>query len=85
MYNDCSLNYYLVALGSNLQSLHGASNFVTNLAFRLFASSDTSLTDLETGLTNANFYTVGYNVGGFLRQALSVEIPVTTTTSVPYY
>ena len=50
MYNNCSLNYYLVGFGANLQSIHGLSNFATNLAFRVFAKSDQSLTDLETGL-----------------------------------
>ena len=50
MYNNCSLNYYLVGFGANLQSIHGVTNFVTNLAFRVFASSDVSLTDLQTGL-----------------------------------
>jgi len=50
MYNNCSLNYYLVGFGANLQSINGLSNFATNLAFRVFAGDDTTLTELEAGL-----------------------------------
>jgi hypothetical protein len=85
MYNNCSLNYYLVGFGSNLQSLHGLSNFVTNMAFRVFASSDQTLTDLETGLVKGNYYTVGYALGAFVRDLLTVQIPTVSTTSIPYY
>ena len=84
VYNNCSLNYYLVGLGSNLQSLHGISNFVTNMAFRLLSSSDTSLTDLQNGLTAGNFYSVGYSLGAFIRNTLTVQIPVTSTNKLPY-
>jgi hypothetical protein len=85
MYNNCSLNYYLVGFGSNLQSLHGLSNFVTNMAFRVFASGDQSLSDLQTGLKQSNYYTVGYALGGFVRDLLTVQIPIASTTSIPYY
>lgn len=85
MFNNCSLNYYLVGFGSNLQSLHGLSNFVTNMAFRVFASGDKSLSDLETGLEQKNYYTVGYSLGAFVRDLLTVQIPIATTTSIPYY
>lgn len=85
MYNNCSLNYYLVGFGANLQSIHGISNFVTNMAFRVFASEDASLTDLETGLAQGNYYTVGYATGAFVRDLLTVQIPVATTTKLPYY
>lgn len=46
VYSNCKLNYYLEAMGTNFQSLPGASNFVTNMAFRMFSSGDKSLTDL---------------------------------------
>lgn len=85
MYNNCSLNYYLVGFGSNLQSLHGLSNFVTNMAFRVFATGDETLSDLETGLKQKNYYTVGYSLGGFVRDLLTVQIPIASTTSIPYY
>jgi hypothetical protein len=85
MYNNCSLNYYLVGFGSNLQSLHGLSNFVTNMAFRVFAEGDQSLSDLETGLKQKNYYTVGYSLGAFVRDLLTVQIPIASTTSIPYY
>ncbi len=85
MYNNCSLNYYLVGFGSNLQSLHGLSNFVSNMAFRVFATGDESLSDLETGLKQKNYYTVGYSLGAFVRDLLTVQIPIASTTSIPYY
>jgi len=85
MYNNCSLNYYLVGFGSNLQSLHGLSNFVTNMAFRVFATGDETLSDLETGLKQQNYYTVGYSLGAFVRDLLTVQIPIASTTSIPYY
>jgi hypothetical protein len=85
MYNNCSLNYYLVGFGSNLQSLHGLSNFVTNMAFRVFATGDETLSDLETGLKQKNYYTVGYSLGAFVRDLLTVQIPIASTTSIPYY
>ena len=85
MYNNCSLNYYLVGFGSNLQSLHGLSNFVTNLAFRVFATGDETLSELETGLKQKNYYTVGYSLGAFVRDLLTVQIPIASTTSIPYY
>ena len=85
MYNNCSLNYYLVGFGSNLQSLHGLSNFVTNMAFRVFATGDETLSELETGLKQKNYYTVGYSLGAFVRDLLTVQIPIASTTSIPYY
>jgi len=85
LYNNCSLNYYLVGFGANLQSLHGITNFATNMAFRVFAEGDESLTSLEEGLNKGNYYTVGYSMGAFVRDLLTVQIPVASTNKVPYY
>lgn len=85
LYNNCSLNYYLSGLGNNLQSLHGLTNFGTNMAFRLLSSSDKTLEELAKGLLAKNYYSVGYSFGGFIRNLLTVQIPVASTTKVPYY
>jgi len=85
LYNNCSLNYYLVGFGANLQSIHGITNFATNLAFRVFAEGDESLTKLAEGLSQGNYYTVGYSLGAFVRDLLTVQIPVASTNKVPYY
>jgi hypothetical protein len=42
------------------------------MAFRIFSSNDSTLTDLETGLAAQNYYTVGYAFGAFVRDLLTV-------------
>ena len=49
-YQQCSLSYYMVALGSSFQYISGLSNVATNLGFRIYSGEDTSLTDLQTAL-----------------------------------
>lgn len=65
----------------------------TNLLFRSYSSSDTTLTDLEYYLTiftadttdTSAMYNIGLNIGSFFAKVLSVKIPTATTTSIPYY
>ena len=43
MYSQCNLDYYLVAVGSNTQSVSGLSNLGMNLYYRLTAEDDSTL------------------------------------------
>lgn len=90
-YNNCSLDYYMVAVGSNVQSLSGLLNFVTNGLFRAY-SSDTSLEDLYTAVTDYsdsdtsdNLLALGKAVGVLAIQVLQVAIPTTSSDGVSYY
>jgi hypothetical protein len=49
-YNGCSLDYYMVAVGSSVQNPSGLANLVTNLAFRAFSEGDTTLADFASAL-----------------------------------
>lgn len=91
-YNDCKLDYYLQAFGSNLQSLSGLANFGTTTMFKLFNSGDTTLTDLVTAVAAyvlSNDATtrgdMGEAFGNFMRTLLSVEIPDTSIDMKPFY
>ena len=93
MYNNCSFDYYMMALGANLQNVPGLLNTGTNLLFRVFSSSDTTLTELTAALalfvvepTNTDYmYNIGTSMGSLFAKVLSVKIPTASTTSIPYY
>lgn len=91
-YQQCSLSYYMVALGSSFQNISGLSNVATNLGFRIYSGEDTSLTDLQTALvayvlddSTDNLTSLGNAAGNILRLFLQVEIPSTESTETPYY
>lgn len=50
-YNECNVDYYMVAVGSNVQNPSGLANLGTNLAFRVFNGEDTTLSDLATAIS----------------------------------
>jgi len=93
MYNNCSFDYYMMALGANLQNIPGLLNTGTNLLFRVFSSSDTTLTELAASLVlfasdtdNTDYmYDIGTSMGSLFAKVLSVKIPTASTTSIPYY
>ena len=92
-YQQCSLSYYMVALGSSFQNISGLSNVATNLGFRIYSGEDTSLTDLQTSLVAYtsdqtsidNKKGLGNAAGNILRLFLQVEIPSTESAETPYY
>lgn len=91
-YQQCSLSYYMVALGSSFQNISGLSNVATNLGFRIYSGEDTSLTDLQTALvayvlddSTDNLTSLGNAAGNILRLFLQVEIPSTESAETPYY
>lgn len=91
-YNECNLDYYMVAVGSNLQNVSGLSNFGTTMAFRVLDSADTSLVDLQTAITDyastvsdENLTALGEASGNLIRLVLSVEIPTTSDNEIAYY
>lgn len=91
-YNNCNLDYYMVALGQNTQNVSGVSNLVTNSLFRLFSSGDTSLTDLADAVTaytsdetDDNLELLGEAAGVLLINVLSVAIPTTSSDGTSYY
>lgn len=92
MYNECSLDYYMVGVGNAVQNPSGLTNLGTNLAFRVYSSGDTTLTDLASAITtytssttDANLMLLGKQAGNLARIVLSVEIPTTTDNSIAYY
>ncbi len=91
-YNNCNLDYYMVAIGANTQNISGLSNLATNSLFRLFSGSDTSLTDLADAVTtyssddsDDNLQALGEAVGTLLIKVLSVAIPTTSSDGISYY
>jgi hypothetical protein len=91
-YSECSLDFYMIAIGNNVQNPTGLSNLGTNLAFRLMTEDDTTLTDLADAITtyagadtDANLELLGEASGNLLRIILSVEIPTTTDNDIAYY
>ena len=69
MYSQCSINYYMQAVGNNFQSVSGLLNLSFNFIFRVWgcdiqgtcgnttASKDMdALSMLERGLTDKNDY-----------------------------
>jgi hypothetical protein len=77
MYSQCNLDYYLVAIGSNTQSVSGLSNLGMNLYYRLTAEDDTTLSDVGTALVNyattaddTNLAALGTASGSLLRAIL---------------
>lgn len=83
-YNWCSLDYYAMAIGFNFQSTSGLLNFGTNVYWRI-TSEETTMDDLVSGLAAKNPYTVGTNVGIYVRDMLAVEIPDLNDSSLQYY
>merc|ERR1711990_1186705 len=86
-YNECNLDYYMVAIGSNVQNPSGLANLGVALYYRYTDEEDTSLTDLATATTafilsasDANALNLGKATGTFARLVLQVEIPTTTDT-----
>ena len=45
-YNNCNIDYYMLALGVASQQASGFANIGTNMLFRVFSSSDTTFQDL---------------------------------------
>lgn len=90
-YNNCNIDYYMKAVGTATQNVAGFTNIATNLAFRVFSSSDTTFTDMvdavtayEADTTNTTLMEdVGYASGTLLITMLSVEIPTLSQSS--YY
>lgn len=92
-YNECNLDYYMVAVGSNSQNPSGISNLLVNLLFRTFNGEDSTLSDLATATTaylaDTSSETLGDTLGkasgNLIRVVLQVEIPTTSQTEVAYY
>lgn len=82
-YNNCNIDYYLQAVGVASQNVAGFTNIATNLAFRVFSSSDTTFTDMVDAITaydadttdSTLLYDLGFAAGTLLITMLSVEIP----------
>lgn len=91
-YNECSLNYYMVAIGSGTQNPSGFANLAVAFGFRLFKGEDETLPALATAAANyilvedeANATAAGDATGTFIRNILQVEIPTTTNDEMAYY
>ena len=90
-YNNCNIDYYMKALGVASQNVAGLTNIGTNLAFRVFSSSDTTFTDLVDAVsaydldeTDDNMTAIGTAAGSLLITMLSVEIPTLSSDTISY-
>lgn len=91
-YNDCNLDYYMVAIGTNVQQPSGLANLGMNLYWRYSDEEDTSIPALGSAIaayaldaSNANALELGKASGTLIRLVLQVEIPTTSDTEVAYY
>merc|ERR1712147_453951 len=91
-YNQCNLDYYMVAVGSNTQNPSGLANLLTNLAFRTFNGEDQSLANVATTMaayvldaSNANATALGEAGGSLFSVILQVEIPTNSEVEMAYY
>ena len=72
VYNQCNLNYYLMALGVSVQTVSGASNFVTNTLWRVFYDDYRLITESILARDNQ---LAGRLIGSTLKEWFQVEIP----------
>merc|ERR1712083_1153604 len=92
-YNECNLDYYMVAVGTNVQSPSGLANLGMNLYWRYTDEEDTTIPDLATATaawvldssSTSKAITLGQQCGQLIRLVLQVEIPTTSDTEVAYY
>jgi len=91
-YNECSLDYYMVAIGSGVQNPSGFANLAVAFAYKVFNGEDDTLQVLGASSaafilsnTSENAATCGAASGTFIRNILQVEIPTTTETEMAYY
>jgi hypothetical protein len=91
-YNDCNLDYYMVAIGSSSQNPTGIANLAVALGYRAFSGEDSTLADLASAsaafllsTTNDNATAFGNASGALIRVLLQVEIPTTSDNEIAYY
>ncbi len=90
-YNNCNIDYYMKALGVASQNAAGLTNIGTNLAFRVFSSTDTTFSDLVDAVTaydadssDDNMEAIGTAAGAMFITMLSVEIPTLSSNTISY-
>lgn len=96
-YNECSLDYYAMAIGANVQNPTGLANLAIAMAFQLYKDTTTStLAYLTTSMvawqlneTNREddtlAETAGQWTGTFFQELLAVSIPTATDSKKAYY
>jgi hypothetical protein len=91
-YNECSLDYYMVAIGSGVQNPSGFANLAVAFGYKVFNGEDTTLATLGStsaayilDKTTANATAAGNASGVFIRNILQVEIPTATDSQMAYY
>jgi hypothetical protein len=73
VYNNCDLDYYMIAMSKATGNVSGAVNQVINTLWR---TTDTSNYDaLATALTAGDATAAAQSVGYFVKDFLMVEIP----------
>lgn len=76
VFNYCSLNYYLQAMGTAFGSRSGQVAFIINLGFRFFSSSDMqNYYNLSVAVMDDDNVAAGSAVGTFLSLLFAVEVP----------
>lgn len=74
VYNQCDLDYYMIAIGDSLTTVSGFANFSVNFLWRWLAEDDL-YDDLADGLAAKDFREVGRDMGTFIKILTAAEIP----------
>lgn len=96
-YNECSLDYYAMAIGANVQNPTGLANLAIAMGFQLYKDPDTStLASLTSAIvtwqlnstnraTDSLAEAAGQWTGTFFQELLAVSIPTATDSKKAYY
>lgn len=93
-FNECSLDYYMQAIGANVQNPTGLANLAIAMGFQLFKDPTTSTVAvlstshaawLGTPSDDTLAEAAGQNSGTFFQELLAVSIPTATDSKKAYY
>lgn len=93
-YNECSLDYYMMAIGANVQNPTGLANLIIAMGFQIYKDPTSgTLAELATNMAlwladtsvDANAELAGQSTGTFFQELLAVAIPTATDSKKAYY
>lgn len=74
VYNQCNLDYYLIAAGNSFNSVSGFVNFSVNIVWRYFDTT-TKYDEWAAGLAAHDYNAVGESFGTFFKDMFATELP----------
>ena len=82
LYEECDLDYFMMAFGNATQSVSGGLNTLTNFAWRTYGGENSqNFTDLATAITGGDKAAMGQNVAIIVKDVLNVSIPDASITA----